>query len=246
YSAVAEDGGPNVRSAKIKLVKKYPWIINIYDPCHNLSLFMKDIGKLFKEMLSIVSGIANYFGKSNYGTHHLDTERKKENIAQGIKSHSETRFSSSYYQVLSVSSCMNAIKRCVQSGTLKFDTAATKKLLPYLQDNATHWNFMGKMTGFIHLLSAAANRLLTLEGQNTNCADVFYVWVCIAYNLEQVLGNPSLDLSALRKPVFAAYNNRFNQMMTESSHHIFLLAYYLHPCTCIYTLKFQAHLFIQV
>lgn len=89
---------------------------------------------------------------------------------------------------------------------------------------------MSQITGFIHLLSAAANGLLTLEGQNTNCADVFYVWVCIAYNLEQVLGNPSIGVSTLRPLVIEVYNHRFHQMMTESSHHVFLLAYYLHPC----------------
>lgn len=110
---------------------------------------MKDVGKLFKsvsdhkinfdfsisfcclQMLSIVSGIANYFGKSNYGTHHLGVERQKEGVSEGIKSHSDTRFSSSYYQVVSVNSCMNAIKRCVQSGTLKFDTAAVRFFLLY-------------------------------------------------------------------------------------------------------------------
>ena len=76
------------------------------------------------QMLSIVSGIANYFGKSNYGTFHLDEQRKKEGVAEGIKSCSKTRFSSSYMQVLSVQTCMNVIKNCVQTGTLKFDTAA--------------------------------------------------------------------------------------------------------------------------
>ncbi|KAF8878979.1 hypothetical protein CPB84DRAFT_1751763 [Gymnopilus junonius] len=71
YSAIVGDGGPNVRSAKKKLAALYCWIVNIYDPYHNLSLYMKDIGKLFKDMLVTVSGIANYFGKSNYGTYHL-------------------------------------------------------------------------------------------------------------------------------------------------------------------------------
>ena len=88
---------------------------------------------------------------------------------------------------------------------------------------------MAQMAGFIHLLAAAANSLLTLEGQNTNCADVFYVWVCISYQLEQVLANPLIGVSHYRASVIEAYNHRFNQMMTESSHHVFLLAYYLNP-----------------
>lgn len=75
-------------------------------------------------MLLIVSGIANYFGKSNYGTFHLDTQRKTEGIREGIKSNSETRFSSSYQQVVSVYECMSPIKKCVASKTLKFDTKA--------------------------------------------------------------------------------------------------------------------------
>jgi hypothetical protein len=50
YSAIVGDGGPNVRSAKKKICQQFPWIINIYDPCHNLNLFLKDLGKLFKEV----------------------------------------------------------------------------------------------------------------------------------------------------------------------------------------------------
>jgi hypothetical protein len=88
---------------------------------------------------------------------------------------------------------------------------------------------MSQMTGFIHLLSVAANGLLMLEGQNTTCADVFYVWVCIAYQLEQVLADPFIGISSHRTSVVEAYNHRFTQMMTESSHFIYLLAYFLHP-----------------
>jgi hypothetical protein len=89
------------------------------------------------------------------------------------------------------------------------------------------------MSGFIQLLSSGANGLLTLEGQNTTCADVFYVWVCIAYRLEEVLSSPDIGLTDLRGAVIQVYNHRFNQVMTESSHEIFLLAYYLHPSRLI-------------
>ena len=97
---------------------------------------------------------------------------------------------------------------------------------------------MAQMASFIHLLAAAANGLLILEGQNTNCTDVFYVWVCIAYQLEQVLANLSLDVSQYWASVTKAYNHCFNQMMMESSHCVFLLAYYLHPC--------EFHIFLKM
>lgn len=55
YSAIAGDGGPNVQSAKIKITAHFPWILNIYDPCHNLNLFLKDLGKLFKDVNCFIS-----------------------------------------------------------------------------------------------------------------------------------------------------------------------------------------------
>jgi len=105
----------------------------------------------------------------------------------------------------------------------------TKKLLPYIKDGTEHFRFMIEMSGFIQLLSSGANAILTLEGQNTTCADVFYAWVCIAYHLEHVLASPTIGVTHLRGEVIAIYNHRFHQMMTESSYNLFLLAYYLHP-----------------
>jgi len=40
-------------------------------------------------MLAIVAGVANYFGKSNYGMFHLDIQRKVEGVGEGIKSNLE-------------------------------------------------------------------------------------------------------------------------------------------------------------
>ena len=88
---------------------------------------------------------------------------------------------------------------------------------------------MIEMSGFVQLLSSGANAILTLEGQNTTCADVFYAWVCIAYNLEHVLASPDIGVNHLQSEVIPIYNHRFNQMMTEASYNLFLLAYFLHP-----------------
>ncbi|KAJ7236390.1 hypothetical protein C8J57DRAFT_1530199 [Mycena rebaudengoi] len=81
----------------------------------------------------------------------------------------------------------------------------------------------------IQLLSTPANGFLTLEGQNMTCADVFYVWVTIAWHVEKTLSNPATSAGSHREEVIKIYNNRFSQMMTESSYNVFLLAYFLHP-----------------
>ncbi|KAJ7277718.1 hypothetical protein C8J57DRAFT_1060512, partial [Mycena rebaudengoi] len=224
-SAIAGDGGPNVRVAKRLIAILFPWILNIYDPCHNLNLMMKDLGALFKKDLIVVSGL------SNYGTHHLNEERKKMNIREGMKSSSETRFSTTYIQSNAVHSCMPAINSCYRSGVLRFDTKATKMLQNFLGETAAHYTFMANLSTMIQLLSAPANGILTLEGQNTTCADVFYVWVAIAWHLEKTLSNSACSAGAHRNEVIKIYNARFLQMMTESSSNIFLLAYFLHPST---------------
>ena len=44
------------------------------------------------QMLPTVSGVANYFGKSNYGTHHLDKECKQQGVAQGVTTSTDSVF----------------------------------------------------------------------------------------------------------------------------------------------------------
>ncbi|KAJ7496552.1 hypothetical protein FB451DRAFT_1019195, partial [Mycena latifolia] len=220
---------PNVRVTRRLIAAYFPWILNIYNPCHNLNLMMKDLGSLFKKDLVVVSGLSNYFGKSNYGTDQLNDERKKMNIGTGMKSASETRFSTTYIQALAVHTCMPAINSCYRSGKLLFNTKATKPLRNFLGETPAHYEFMSNLSTMIQLLSAPANGILTLEGQNTTCADVFFVWVAIAWHLEKTLANPSSSAGRYRDEVIKIYNERFAQMMSESSCHVFLLAYFLHP-----------------
>ncbi|KAJ6609474.1 hypothetical protein B0H10DRAFT_1813683, partial [Mycena sp. CBHHK59/15] len=237
YSAVVGDGGPNVRAAKKLISATYIWILNIYDPCHNLNLFLKDLGKLFKAELSLVSTISNFFGQSNIGTAQLGFERQRQSITKGMKSASDTRFGTTFIQASAVKRCIPALVTCVQTGAIKFGTAATQRLIPYLTPGPAHYGFLAQLDSLVKLLEAGANGITTLEGQNTNCADVFYVWVTIAWHLEKLLGDLNSGLTSYRDKVIAIYNTRFEQMMTESSHYIFLLAYFLHPCKCVSLLK---------
>lgn len=103
-------------------------------------------------------------------------------------------------------------------------------MIPFIEDGAAHWGFMAEMTGFTNLLVSGANAIITLESQNTTCANVFYAWVCIAYDLEQVLSKATIGVGKHRPEVIGIFNTRFAQMMNESSHKLFLLGYYLHPC----------------
>ncbi|CAK5273886.1 unnamed protein product [Mycena citricolor] len=125
YSAVVTDGASNVRSMWKEIARKFPWILNIYDPCHLLNLFLKDIGKLFKAELSLVSGICNYFAHSNIAMQTLAAKQECQNIKTGLKSASDTRFGTSFIQTVALWLCFPAIVACYLAGTILFNTAAT-------------------------------------------------------------------------------------------------------------------------
>ncbi|KAJ7837603.1 hypothetical protein B0H13DRAFT_2368081 [Mycena leptocephala] len=58
---------------------------------------------------------------------------------KGMKSSSETRFSTSHIQAKSVHTCIPGIMKCIDTGTVKFSIDATKKLLPFVSDDPVNW-----------------------------------------------------------------------------------------------------------
>jgi hypothetical protein len=150
--------------------------------------------------MSIVSAITTYFSHSNYATHHLKEELKKEKDQRGIQVAGATRFSSFSIHARSISRCLHPIQRCLASGTVKFDTAAvslffsflrrdfiaewnqTKSIRKYLEPGPDCLKFQLDLHNVNQLLTPIARGLETLEGQNTTCSDVFHVYIGIAVN----------------------------------------------------------------
>ncbi|KAJ7762838.1 hypothetical protein DFH07DRAFT_771050 [Mycena maculata] len=112
-----------------------------------------------------MAGVSNYFSKLNYGASQLDAVRKDLKIMQGIKTSSETQFSTSHIQLKAVQ--MPAIHKCIETSTVKFTTESTKKLLPLVSDTPERYPFMSKLPTFIMLSTAPANAILTLEGKSS-------------------------------------------------------------------------------
>lgn len=76
------------------------------------------------QVMAIISVITTYFSHSNYATHHLKEELKKEKDQRGIQVAGATRFSSFSIHARSIARCLHPIQRCLVSGTIKFDTKA--------------------------------------------------------------------------------------------------------------------------
>ena len=74
--------------------------------------------------MKIISGITTYFSHSNHGTHYLKKEMKKETDKCGIEIVGVTHFSTFSIHASSIAHCFPKIKQCLESGSVKFDTAA--------------------------------------------------------------------------------------------------------------------------
>jgi len=76
--------------------------------------------------MTIISGLTTYFSHSNYGQHQLKAELEKEKDKRRIQVGGTTRFSTFSTHAKSIAWCLNAIKHCLISGAIKFDTKAVR------------------------------------------------------------------------------------------------------------------------
>ncbi|KAJ3982258.1 hypothetical protein F5890DRAFT_1444888, partial [Lentinula detonsa] len=238
FSMIVSDTTGNVKKCRKFICEKWPWILNCPDPCHQLNLMMKDVIlgskkypkiKGFAEPMRIVSGITTYFSHSNYGKHHLRNELKNDKSCRGIVAGGATRFSTFHTHVQSIIRCFDAMERCLSKGCLIFDTPATKPLRKYIALGTDRLRFQIELNHIDALLQPIARGLTTLEGQNTTCSDVFYVFVGIAIGFNRVFEDPTSDIYKYRAETFGVFNRRFGIFIGECTRDMFLLAYLLDP-----------------
>jgi hypothetical protein len=150
---IVPDTTGNVKKCCQIVCKRWLWILNCPDPCHQLNLMMKDImlgskkhPKVrgfsevryflvppmvllkFPQPMRIVSQITTYFSHSNYGKYQLQKELKWDSSQQGIVAGGATQFSTFATHVHSIIHCSDAMAHCHESGSLKFNTTAVSHL----------------------------------------------------------------------------------------------------------------------
>ncbi|KAJ3804022.1 hypothetical protein EV368DRAFT_50609, partial [Lentinula lateritia] len=207
---------------------KWPWILNCPDPCHQLNLMMKDImvgSKKYPKIIAmrIVSAITTCFSHSNYRKYQLREELKNEPHRRGIQIGGATRFSTFATHVRSIIRCSDAMEQCLSNGRLKFDTAA------YIANGPDHLKFQLQLHNIDLLLQPIARGLQTLEGQNTTCSDVFFIFIGIAIGFNRVFQDPTSKIFTHRKETFAIFDRRFDIFLNDCTKDMFILAYLLDP-----------------
>ncbi|KAJ3966015.1 hypothetical protein EV361DRAFT_1037172 [Lentinula raphanica] len=215
FSMIVLDTTDNVKKCRQLICNQWPWVLNCPDPCHQLNLMMKDVMlgskkhpkiKGFSDSMRIVSQITTYFSHSNYRKYHLRQELTKETSKHGIVAGGPTRFSTFATHVRSIICCSDAMARCFDSGVLKFDTAATKELQKYIRTGSDWLKSLLDLNTIDLLLQPIARGLTTLEGQNTTCSDIFFVFIGIAIGFNCVFEDPEHDIFQYRSETLGVFN----------------------------------------
>ncbi|KAJ7212726.1 hypothetical protein GGX14DRAFT_361589, partial [Mycena pura] len=230
FSLVVSDTTNNVKKCRKLICEMFPWILNCPDPCHQLNLLAKDL------VMLIVNGLTNYFSHSNYGKHHLKDAMKDEKQRRGIEVGGATRFSTFATHSSSVLRCLPFMERCFSSEKITFNTQADS------DENST---FRIQLNQIGRLLNPISRALKTLEGQQTTCSDVFFMWIGLGVAFRRAFNDNSRSASfiqfhllisaaesfylAHQAESYAALDRRFNIFMNECTSGMFLLAYFLDP-----------------
>ncbi|KAJ7193229.1 hypothetical protein GGX14DRAFT_372062, partial [Mycena pura] len=219
FSLVVSDTTGNVKKCRALICAKFLWILNCPDPCHQLNLLAKDL-----VTMTIVNAITNYFSHSNYGKYHLKQAMKGSPDQRRIQAGGATRFSTFATHASSVLRCLPFMQKCYQSGAIKFDTKG--------ENSDDYDDFRRQLKHVGRLLDPIARGLQTLEGQQTTCSDVFFIWIGLGVAFQRAFNAPAesfyIDHQA---ESYAALDRRFHIFMNECTPGMFLLSYLLDPST---------------
>ncbi|KAJ6613173.1 hypothetical protein B0H10DRAFT_1806083, partial [Mycena sp. CBHHK59/15] len=205
FSLVVSDTTKNIKKCHALICKKFPWILNCPDPCHQLNLLAKDLvlgskkfGKIkaFDEVMKIVNGLTNYFSHSNYGKYHLKEAMKTAKDKRGIEIGGATRFSTFASHAASILRCLLFIEQCFTSSTIPFDTKGVGHLSICTKHSSRRCrHFRLQLNQISRLLNPISRALKTLEGQNTTPSDIFLIYIGLAVAFQCAFNDPSLSVA---------------------------------------------------
>ncbi|KAF8600767.1 hypothetical protein BDV93DRAFT_446901, partial [Ceratobasidium sp. AG-I] len=213
FSAVVTDGASNVVCACKLLVEETPTVINLTDPCHKLSLLIKDISKIddFTEMISQLRRTLNHFSKSTYATAVLTERRQLLGIGRGLETIGKTQFGTIPQAASSMLRCMPPIRQLPQSpASMRFEM---------------------QLTVYTALLNPILRALTCLESSFSTPADVLLLTSAALAAVNNHLEGSSHGLSSklVISDIRRLASKRFSELINESPTDIYVAAFYLDP-----------------
>ncbi|KAF8190587.1 hypothetical protein K438DRAFT_1591993 [Mycena galopus ATCC 62051] len=228
FSLVVSDTTKNVKKCCALICKKYPWILNCPDPCHQLNLLAKDLYLIYAfQVMVIVNALTNYFSHSKHGKYHLKDAMKAVSDRRGIEAGGANRFSTFVTHFSSVLRCLPFMGQCFASRKIRERTMYGRVGSAGSDENSS---FRTQLTHVGRLLNPIARALKTLEGQQVTCSDVFFIHVGLGVAFQRAFSDPSESFFVShQRETFAAFDWRFNIFMNNCTPGMFVLSYFLDP-----------------
>ncbi|KAF9492053.1 hypothetical protein BDN71DRAFT_1483977 [Pleurotus eryngii] len=210
FTGICSDDTGNTCVAHKKVQKKYPWILNMADPCHHLNDLTKDICNLphFKGIIKDVHHTMKFFKKSTIANSHLKKAHRVHMILCGLVSIGKTHFWSIYHATASVKWCLPAIRDICGSHLIK---------IPDVNSNFS-------------VTEPLAKSITCLESSHATAVDVYVFWLAIMASM-----NNTLQSNDVAENIRHLCNYRFNQSIHDGPSDIFITSFFLDPCLCLIT-----------
>ncbi|KIM56279.1 hypothetical protein SCLCIDRAFT_29720 [Scleroderma citrinum Foug A] len=209
FAVICSDNTGNVRVARKEVQKKYPWIINIPDPCHHLNLLVKDLCAIdfFQPAIKI-------------------TRRTKYNISHSLVPIGETQFGTVYFAAASVQRCLTPIRDLCEEKIITIPDVNES----FIPDTLETLSFQGKLQQLLAVIGPPAKATKCLESSFATAADVFEFWLAVQATFEELLkknavGLPTHVLEKIRR----LCNYRFDQIINSAPSDIWITTFFLIP-----------------
>ncbi|KAF9501095.1 hypothetical protein BDN71DRAFT_1479683 [Pleurotus eryngii] len=209
---------------------KYPWILNMADPCHHISNLMKDICKIkhFQGVIKVIHCIVKFFKKSTIANFHLKNEQQRCHIFQGLVSIGKTRFGSTHHAM---------IQELCSSGLVKIPEV-NNKFMPNL---ALTICFKMDLQQFLSITEPLVKSITYLESTHATPADVYLFWLAIMAHMNNILKSEIEVPNSVAEKIQHLCNNQFSQSINNGPSNIFVTAFFLNPQLLLMVLAHQGY-----
>ncbi|KAJ8515594.1 hypothetical protein ONZ45_g6996 [Pleurotus djamor] len=212
---------------------KYPWILNMADPCHRLNNLCKDICRLdhFKPVIKVTRRTTKYFKKGTAANTTLRKARLAMNIPRGLVSTATTRFGTNYHSSSSLQRCLPAIRDIVTRKLVVIPEHNSK----FITASRSSSQFEVALNDFVLVLEPIAKAITCLESSHATVADVYLFHLAIMATLKDRFSEaddeePKHDIPLpVVEKIRQLCNYRFNQTINDSPSDMFLAGFFLDP-----------------
>ncbi|KAG1825476.1 uncharacterized protein BJ212DRAFT_1294907 [Suillus subaureus] len=248
FSGSSSDDMGNTKNSHRDLLAKRPYILNLQDACHLLSLCSKQICQLpeLKEMISYGSRfnssmmllysqisdhlrkVLSFMDKSGYAMEHFNYQHNMLKIGHGLEKISKTQFANIHWSAASLQCGLPAMQAIISDSNLGIDI---KGLNHFFKENTTDsLMFQVDLAKLIAVTGPYTKAIQCLELAQTTCADVYLYWLAIVTQMEQLIqGNTIRLCKETKTAIHAITNAQFKQMINDAPNDPYITAFFSNP-----------------